>query len=234
MLRFYRAPLRGRPPGGPERGGVCGDRHEARGLDPARRDRSRAREVSVTGGRADAHARGAPCRGDERARALSLRGRVAWLAERGAVEVVVPGPGPAADLYADIALGDKARLPGPDTCPGPRAKRQGLRRGFRRDVVDVPRPDPRDTSGSRALRDRDASRCAGGRTPRAGARRFSTRRRSSRPAARRCGGAADEPWFGSPVRRRPAVAACSETVAAQYGATGGGHASSDRGRVRRR
>ena len=33
--------------------------------------------------------------------ARSLRGRIAWLAERGEVEVVVPGPGPAADLYSD-------------------------------------------------------------------------------------------------------------------------------------
>ena len=35
--------------------------------------------------------------------ARSLRGRIAWLAERGEVEVVVPGPGPTADLYSDIA-----------------------------------------------------------------------------------------------------------------------------------
>lgn len=35
--------------------------------------------------------------------ARSLLGRIAWLAERGAVEVLVPGPGPAADLYSDIA-----------------------------------------------------------------------------------------------------------------------------------
>ena len=37
---FLPRALRGRPADGPERGGVCGDRDEARGLDPARRDRS--------------------------------------------------------------------------------------------------------------------------------------------------------------------------------------------------
>jgi glycosyltransferase involved in cell wall biosynthesis len=35
--------------------------------------------------------------------ARSLRDRLAWLAEHGELELVVPGPGPAADLYADIA-----------------------------------------------------------------------------------------------------------------------------------
>jgi glycosyltransferase involved in cell wall biosynthesis len=35
--------------------------------------------------------------------ARSLRERLAWLAEEGELEVVVPGPGPAADLYAEIA-----------------------------------------------------------------------------------------------------------------------------------
>jgi len=78
--------------------------------------------------------------------ARSLLDRISWLAEVGEVELVVPGPGPAADLYADVAnvtrLDYRAL-----TLPRSPAQAAALARGWRREVssfrgrIRATRPD---------------------------------------------------------------------------------------------
>jgi glycosyltransferase involved in cell wall biosynthesis len=147
--------------------------------------------------------------------ALSLRERLAWLAEHGAVEVVVPGPGPAADLYADIATVIERRyeaLTLPRRTPfggAPLALQQARDFATFRRLIRSSRPEmvigitamlptvmlAADREGVSGLLHADEVLVTG---------RSAMRRRAGRILARSTGGAAS------------AIAACSETVAAQY------------------
>jgi hypothetical protein len=146
--------------------------------------------------------------------ARSLHGRIAWLAGRGEVEVVVPGPGPAADLYSDIASVrhlDYRAL----TVPRSAGEAARLARLLRRETSTF-RERIRATSPDLVL-------CATAMLPAA----LVAARRERVPAllhaaeilvtgrspARRVGGRALVRVAGSAAS---AVAACSETVAGQY------------------
>lgn len=147
--------------------------------------------------------------------ALSLRDRVAWLAEHGAVEVLVPGSGPAAELYAEFAAVTQLDYLALTLPRGPR-EAAALARRFRRDVrtfrgqIRRAEPDlvvcatamlPAVLVAARAERVPSLLHAAeilsAGRSP--------ARRLAGRALVRAAGCAA------------AGVAACSETVAAQYG-----------------
>lgn len=146
--------------------------------------------------------------------ARSLRGRIAWLAQRGEVEVVVPGPGPAADLYSDIASVTKLDYRAL-TVPRTAGEAARLAPRLRRDSSTF-------RGRIRATRP-DLVLCATAMLP---AVLVAARRErvpallhaaeiltTGRSPVRRCGGRALVRVAGSAAS---AVAACSETVAAQY------------------
>jgi glycosyltransferase involved in cell wall biosynthesis len=147
--------------------------------------------------------------------ALSLRERLAWLAEHGSLELVIPGPGAAADLYADIATVTPLRY-GALTLPrgapfgvAPLALQQARDFATFRRLIRSSRPDlvigitamlpavlfAAKRSGVPALLHADEVLVTG---------RTGVRRRAGRVLATRTGSAAD------------AITACSQTVAAQY------------------
>ncbi len=147
--------------------------------------------------------------------ARSLRDRVAWLAEHGEVEVVVPGPGPAADLYAELGAVTQLDYLALTLPRGPR-EAAALARRLRRDVrtfrgrIRRAEPDlvlcatamlPGVLLAARAERVpcllHAAEILSAGRSP--------ARRLTGRALVRAAGSAA------------AGVAASSETVAAQYG-----------------
>ena len=146
--------------------------------------------------------------------ARSLRDRIAWLADHGDVELVVPGAGPAADLYSGIATVTELDY---GALMLPRSPRQAAAsaRDLRRDIATFRRR-------IRAARP-ELVICATAMLPAVLA--ASRRERvpailyaaeilgSGRSPVRRLAGRALVRAAGSTAA---AVAACSETVAAQY------------------
>jgi glycosyltransferase involved in cell wall biosynthesis len=150
--------------------------------------------------------------------ARSLRDRLAWLADEGELGVVVPGPGPAADLYEDI--GSVTQLDYHAlTVPRSASGWVGLPLRFRRDVaafrrhIRARRPElvvcatamlPAALAGARLERVPALLHAA----ELLEAERSPLRRLAGRGLVRLAGSAA------------AAVAACSEAVAAQYRSRG--------------